>query len=74
MEKEFSAALHPTQYGNHIKDGRHRGSKIKPEVAKIVEQGYNLRTAYRMVSRAKADNKKDKDFDYDKETPKGEWV
>lgn len=74
MEKEFSAALHPTQYGNHIKYGRHRGSKINPEVAKIVEQGYNVRTAYRMVARAKDDNKKDKDFDYDKETPKGEWV
>lgn len=74
MEKEFSAALHPTQYGNHIKDGRHRGSKINPEVAKLVKHGYNVRTAYRIVERAKADNKKYKDFDYDKETPKGEWV
>lgn len=74
MEKEFSAPLHTTQYGNHIKDGRHRGSKINPEVAKIVEQGHNVRTAYRMVASAKADNKKYKDFDYDKETPKGEWV
>ena len=74
MEKEFSAALHPTQYGNHIKDGRHRGSKINTEVRNLMEQGYTKRTAYRMVARAKADNKKDKDFDYDKETPKGEWV
>lgn len=74
MEKEFSAALHPTQYGNHIKYGRHRESKINTEVAKIVQHGYNVRTAYRMVARAKDDNKKYKDFDYDKETPKGEWV
>lgn len=74
MEKEFSAALHPTQYGNHIKDGRHRATHINPEVQKMMEQGYNKRTAYRMVARANADNKKDKDFDYDKETPKGEWV
>lgn len=27
MEKEFSAALHPTQYGNHLKDGRHRATQ-----------------------------------------------
>ena len=74
MEKEFSASLHPTQYGTHIKDGRHRATHINPEVQKLMEQGYNNRTAYRMVARAKADNKKDKDFDYDKETPKGEWV
>lgn len=31
MEKEFSAALHPTQYGNHIKDGRHRQRKSTPK-------------------------------------------
>ena len=74
MEKEFSAALHPTQYGNHIKYGRHSERNINPEVQKLMEQGYNKRNAYRMVARAKADNKKDNDFDYDKETPKGEWV
>ena len=47
MEKEFSAALHPTQYGNHIKYGRNRATKPK---------------------------KKEPEFDYDKATPKGEWV
>jgi hypothetical protein len=74
MEREFSAALHPTQFGNHIKDSRHRATHINPEVAKLVEQGYNVRKAYRMVAHAKAENKVKQEFDYDKETPKGEWV
>ena len=74
MEREFSAALHPTQFGNHIKDGRHRESHMNPEVAKLVEQGYNVRKAYRMVAHAKAENKVKQEFNYDKETPKGEWV
>ena len=39
MEREFSAPLH---------------SKMNPEVAKLVEQGYNVRKAYRMVAHAKA--------------------
>lgn len=73
MEKEFSAALHPTQYGNHIKDGRHRGSKINPEVAKLMDAGMSQRTAYRHIAATKT-KKKEPDFDYDKETPKGEWV
>ena len=74
MEREFSTALHPTQFGNHIKDGRHRATHINPEVQKLVEQGYNVRKAYRMVAHAKAENKVKQEFDYDKETPKGEWV
>ena len=73
MEKEFSAALHPTQYGNHIKDGRHRGSKINPEVAKLMDAGMSRRSAYRHAEATKP-KKKEPDFDYDKETPKGEWV
>ena len=59
MEREFSAALH---------------SKMNPEVAKLVEQGYNVRKAYRMVAHAKAENKDEQKFDYEAETPKGEWV
>ena len=73
MEKEFSAALHPTQYGNHIKDGRHRGSKINPEVQKLMDSKMSQRSAYRHAAATKP-KKKEPDFDYDKETPKGEWV
>ena len=75
MEREFSAALHQTQFGNHIKDGRHRESHMNPEVAKLVEQGYNVRKAYRMVAQhAKGENKVKQEFNYERETPKGEWV
>ena len=74
MEQEYSAALHPTQFGNHIKDDRHRATHINPEVQKLVEQGYNVRKAYRMVAHAKGENKEEQKFDYERETPKGEWV
>ena len=73
MEKEFSAALHPTQYGNHIKDGRHRATHINPEVQKLMDAGMSERSAYRHAAATKI-KKKEPDFDYDKETPKGEWV
>ena len=73
MEREFSAALHPTQYGNHL-EYKPRASRMNPEVAKLVEQGYNVRKAYRMVAHAKAENKVKQEFDYERETPKGEWV
>ena len=73
MEKEFSASLHPTQYGTHIKDGRHRGSKINTEVQKLMDSGMSQRSAYRHAAATKP-KKKEPDFDYDKETPKGEWV
>jgi uncharacterized protein YqgQ len=73
MEKEFSAALHPTQYGNHIKDGRHRVTKINPEVRKLMDAGMSQRSAYRHAKAVKP-KKKEPEFDYDKETPKGEWV
>ena len=69
MEKEFSAALHPTQYGNHIKYGRH----INHEVRKLMDSGMSQRSAYRHVAATKP-KKKEPEFDYDKETPKGEWV
>lgn len=73
MEKEFSAALHPTQYGNHIKDGRHRARHINTEVRKLMDAGMTKRTAYRHYA-ATNHKKKEPEFDYDKETPKGEWV
>ena len=53
MEKEFSAPLHTTQYGNHIKDGRHRGSKINPEVQKLMDAGMSERSAYRHAAATK---------------------
>ena len=59
MEREFSAPLH---------------HKMNPEVAKLVEQGYNVRKAYRMVAHAKGENKVKQEFNYERETPKGEWV
>lgn len=73
MEKEFSAALHPTQYGNHIKYGRHRERHINPEIRKLMDAGMSQRSAYRHVAATKP-KKKEPKFDYDKETPKGEWV
>ena len=73
MEKEFSAALHPTQYGNHLKDGRHRASHINPEVRKLMDSGMSERSAYRHAAATKPKNK-EPDFDYERNTPKGEWV
>lgn len=49
---------------------------MNPEVAELVEKGYNIRTAYRIVNnrnRKQARTKNTK-FDYEAETPKGEWV
>jgi hypothetical protein len=66
--------LHPTQFGNHIKDGRHRATHINPEVQKLVDGGMSIRTAYRTVEKARAAKNKKPEFDYDKETPKGEWI
>ena len=73
MEKEFSAALHPTQYGCHIKDGRHRATHINPEVLKLMDAGMSKRSSYRHAAATKLKNKKQK-FDYERKTPKGEWV
>ena len=75
MEREFSAPLHHTQFGNHLEyknNGGHR--KINPDVAKLVEQGCNVRKAYRMVEKTKAEKNNKPEFNYEAETPKGEWV
>ena len=75
MEREFSAPMHHTQYGNHLEyrnNGGHR--KMNPEVQKLVDSGISVRQAYRMVAHAKAENKVKQEFDYDRETLKGEWV
>lgn len=42
------------------------------KVQELIDKGYNYRTAYRMVG--KVSRTKNENFDYDKETPKGEWV
>lgn len=47
---------------------------LNEEVQKLVDSGISVRQAYRMVAHAKADNKVKQEFNYDKETPKGEWV
>lgn len=59
MEREFSAPLH---------------HKMNPEVAKLVELGYSERQAYRKIENAKRAQEVKPKFDYDRETPKGEWV
>ena len=73
MEREFNNALHPSQWGNHL-NYKPRTAHINPEVQKLVDSGMSIRTAYRMVAHAKAENKVKQEFDYDRETPKGEWV
>jgi len=49
---------------------------LNPEVAELVEKGYNIRTAYRIVNNRnrKQASTKNTEFDYEAETPKGEWV
>lgn len=73
MEKEFSAALHPTQYGIHLKDGRHRATHINPEVRKLMDSGMSERSAYRHAAATKL-KKKEPDFNYERNTPEGECV
>ena len=75
MDREFSAPLHHTQFGNHIAYKQKVSQHLKPEVAELVEKGYNVRTAYRIVkNRNKIKLAQKTEFDYDTETPKGEWV
>lgn len=74
MEREFSAPLHHTQYGNQLKDGRHRVTHINPEVQKLVDSGMSIRTAYRTVEKSRAEKNNKPDFNYERETHKGEWV
>lgn len=76
MEREFSAPLHHTQFGNHIAY-KQKGfsTHLNPEVAELVEKGYNVRTAYRIVNnRNRKQARTNTEFDYEAETPKGEWV
>lgn len=58
MEREFSAPLH---------------RKMNPEVQKLMDAGMSERSAYRHIA-AKKPKKKEADFNYEAETPKGEWV
>lgn len=75
MEREFNNALHPSQWGNHLEYRNNGGhSKMNPEVQKLVDEGMSVRTAYRKAERLNADNKKNVEFNYERETPKGEWV
>lgn len=76
MEREFSAPLHHTQFGNHLEYKQKAPQHMNPEVAELVEKGYNIRTAYRIVNNRnrKQARTKNTEFDYDRETPKGEWV
>ena len=74
MEREFSAPLHHTQFGNHIAYKQKVSQHLNPEVAELVEKGYNIRTAYRIVKNRKQARTKNTEFDYEAETPKGEWV
>ena len=73
MEREFNNALHPSQWGNHL-NYKPRTAHINPEVQKLVDSGMSIRTAYRTVEKARAEKNNKPEFDYDRETPKGEWV
>ena len=49
--------------------------KMNPEVQKLVEQGCSERQAYRIIAkRNKAKTTEKIVFDYQANTPKGEWV
>ena len=76
MEREFSAPLHSTQFGNHLEYKQKSPQHMNPEVAELVEKGYNVRTAYRIVNdrNRKQARTKNTEFDYEAETPKGEWI
>lgn len=74
MEREFSEALHPTQYGNHLQY-KTRTRKINPDVQELVRQGYSARQAYIIIAKRNIAKTAEKiAFDYQKNTPKGEWV
>lgn len=73
MEREFSAPLHHTQFGNHLKY-KTKASRVNPELKKLLDSGMNIRTAYRTLAAQKANRGKQDSFDYEAETPKGEWV
>lgn len=75
MEREFNAPLHHTQFGNHLEYKQKVPTGINPEVKELVDQGYSIRTAYRIVAKRKTAKKVEANhFDYDANTPKGEWV
>lgn len=44
-----------------------------PEVQKLMDSGMSERSAYRHAAATKH-QKKEPDFNYEAETPKGEWV
>lgn len=47
---------------------------INTEVQKLIDSGMSIRTAYRTVEKAMAEKNNKPDFNYERETPKGEWV
>lgn len=46
---------------------------IDERVKELVSKGVNRRTAYRIARRERNADEEEK-FDYDRETPKGEWL
>ena len=73
MEREFSAPLHHTQFGNHLKY-KSRTKHANPKLQKLVDGGMNIRTAYSTLAAQKANRGKQDSFDYEAQCPKGEWV
>lgn len=47
---------------------------INTEVQKLIDSGIGVRQAYRKIENAKMAQEGKPKFDYDRETPKGEWV
>lgn len=45
---------------------------LKPE--ELIDSGIGVRQAYRKIENAKRAQEVKPKFDYDRETPKGEWV
>ena len=48
--------------------------QINPEVLALMEKGFKKEYAYKLVRKRLTASTKTMEFDYDAETPKGEWV
>ena len=71
MERENTNVLHPTQFGCSIK------CKVRssdPRLKALLESGMNYRTALRHIDKMDGRQHEQTDFDYEANTPKGEWV
>lgn len=47
---------------------------VDPIVKKLMDEGHSKRMAYRITRKEREHIKQNQDFDYEANTPKGEWV